>query len=392
MTLDEHVLSSHHRMLRETARSFVSQECPPSVVREAEASTLGYVPALWERMAAMGWLGLPFPEQYGGAGPDFLGMALVLEALGYGAVPSPLFSSVILGGLQLYEAGSEEQRSAILPALIQGRQHLALALYEASGRLGSEEVHTRAEPASGGFTLHGAKMFVLDAHLADLLIVVASTRQDTAPQQGVTLLLVPARDGTVTLHPLLTTAGDRQFEVVFEDTRVPFNSLVGVLHQGWPSLEAVLQKATALKCAEMLGGAQAVLDMAVAYAKRRVQFGRPIGSFQAVQHHLVDVYREVELGRMLTYEAIRLIDQGLPSGRHVAMAKAKMSHVFPFATQIAHQVHGGVAYHTDYPLEIYYRRALASQAFLGGASELLEAVARDLPSFTPYHPHHLDEP
>ena len=361
------VLTEAQRMLKSSAREFLERECPKELVRAMETDDVGYSPETWRRMAELGWLGWPFPQEYGGSAGDFFDLALLVEEMGYAAAPTPLFSSVVMGGLLIAEAGSHAQKRELLPRVATGDLLLTVAYAEGNGELDDAGISATAERQGGEFVLRGVKNFVADAHAAERLICVMRTRQSRSPFQGVSLFLVDAGDPGIRIRRMATTAGNNQFEIELSGVQVGADALVGGLHEGGAALHKILLEATALKCAEMVGGAQAVLDMTVDYVKQRVQFGRPIGSFQAVQHHCVNMYRDLLACRMLAYQACWRVGCGIPGEEAVSAAKLKLSRAYPAITRTAHQVTGAVGYYTEYPLELYTRRAMAAAVSFGGA-------------------------
>lgn len=374
----EILLTEAQEMLKKSAREFLKKECPKTLTRELEQREEGHSQDLWRKMAEMGWLGMLFPERYGGSDSHFLDVALVVEEMGYSALISPFFSTVVESGLLILEAGNEKQKHEFLPRIASGEHLMSLAFIEPDARIDALGVSLAASRQKGGFILNGTKLFVSHARIADHLICIARTRKRGAPEGSISLFLVDARDPGLECRPLHTTASDNQWEVVFKDVHTPGENVLGEWNEGWPPLSRTLQKATALKCAEMLGGARAALDLTVEYAKSRVQFGRPIGSFQAVHHHLADMYRDIVTSRLLTYQAAWRLGEGLPAVKEVAMAKAKLSYAYPAVTRMAHQIHGGAGYYTDYDLEIYYRRALAGQVGYGDTPYHREIIAKEL--------------
>ncbi|MCZ6615376.1 MAG: acyl-CoA/acyl-ACP dehydrogenase, partial [Chloroflexi bacterium] len=301
------VLSEGQEMLKRSARELLRAECSSDLVRAMESDERGYPPPLWQRMAQLGWLGLPFPQRYGGGSGSFFDLALLVEELGYAAAPTPFLSSTLLGGLVLLEAGSTEQRRSLLPGVASGELLLSLAYLNGDGDPDDIGADDSAEPSGDGFVLHGVKRFVPDAHIAGHLLWLARTRSGRSASRGLSLFLIDPKDPAVHLRPMMTAAGDKQFEVTITEKVVSAGDAVGRLHSAGAPLQRVLLKVTALKCAEMVGGAQAVLDMTVDYVQKRVQFGRPIGSFQAVHHHCADMYRDLQMGRLLAYQAAWLL-------------------------------------------------------------------------------------
>jgi len=260
-------------MLSKDARRFLGDKCPKTFVREMEEDEAGYSPELWKEMADLGWMGLVIPEEYGGQGMSFMDLAALLEEMGRACLPGPFFSTVVLGGALVLEAGSEEQKKQLLPQIADGEMIMSLALLESSGLYDPERIAMTATPGGDGYMLDGTKLFVTDAHIADTLICAART------EIGISLFLIDAKSPGVNCKLLKTIASDRQCEVTFDRITVPKENLLGELNGGWPVVEKVLMQAAAAKCAEMIGGAQQVLEMVVNYAKERQQFGKPIGSF-----------------------------------------------------------------------------------------------------------------
>jgi alkylation response protein AidB-like acyl-CoA dehydrogenase len=366
-------LTDDQSLIAETARDFAREVMPPARVRELEASEHGFDPTVWRRMAEMGWAGAIFPEEYGGAGLGLFELGLIAEALGGGAVPSPLFSTVVEAGALLLEAGSDAQRKAWLPRIAAGDAILTSALLEPSGQLAPEAMRVQATRAGNGYAIGGTKLFVRDAGTAEGIAVLART--GPAPHD-LTFLLVPAGTPGVTKRRLLAAGGEALWEVAFDDARVDADAVIGTPGGAWPHAESLVRRGAALKAAEMVGMGQASLDMTLAYAKTRHQFGVPIGSFQGVQHHCAEMLRDLQVCRLLTWQACARLAAGLPAEREVAMAKAKCGVAIPALTRTAHQIHGAIAYYRDYPLELHYHRAIAAQAAYGDALHHRSALAR----------------
>ncbi|MEW6034570.1 MAG: acyl-CoA dehydrogenase family protein [Chloroflexota bacterium] len=371
-------LSEEQEMLRKMARDFLANECPKKLVREMEGDEKGYSPELWKKMAELGWMGLVLPEEYGGGAGTFLDLAILLEEMGRACLPGPFFSTVVLGALTLVDAGSEEQKRKLLPQVAAGKAILTLALTEPSATWNAGGVTLKAVHEGDHYLLSGTKLFVPDAHVADRLIVVARTGGGKKPEEGITLFLVDARSPGIRFEVLKTIASDKQCEVAFDKVKVAAEDVVGKVGQGWEVVEKVLRRAAVAKCAEMVGGAQQVLEMTVQYAKDRVQFERPIGSFQAIQHHCANMVTDVDGARLIAYEAAWLVSEGLPCAKEVAMAKAWVSDAYRRVVVLGHQVHGGVGFTKDHDMELYYRRAKAGELAYGDGDHHREVVAAEL--------------
>ena len=371
-------LSETQQMLKNSAREFLSQECQPTLVREMEEDAKGHSPQLWQQMTGLGWTGLAFPEEYGGAGGDFLDLAILIEEMGRALVPGSFFSTVVLGGLTVLDVGNTDQRQDLLPNICQGQIIMTLALTEPSASFEPSGIQVGARRDGDDYIIDGTKLFVPDALVADGLIVVARTSQHEDPASGITNFLVPTTSLGVNISPLDTVADDKQCEVVLDQVRVPESAILGEIDMGWPIVERAMQRAAAGKCMEMLGGAEAVLDLTVEYAKQRVQFGRPIGSFQAVQHQCAEMATQVECCRYVAYQAAWNIADGDSSGTPVAMAKAFISESYRKVCAIAHQSHGAIGFTKDHNLQLYTRRARAQEVAFGDASYHKERVTQAL--------------
>jgi alkylation response protein AidB-like acyl-CoA dehydrogenase len=371
-------LSEEQEMLKELARDFLQKECPKRLVRQLDESDEGYSSELWHKMAELGWMGLVFPEKYGGSERNFLDLTILLEEMGYNIVPGPFFSTVVLGGLTVLTAGSEEQKMEFLPKIASGEMILSLALTEPTASYDAASVKTKAIAHNGKYVIKGTKLFVLNANVADYILCVARTKQAKNPENGITLFLVDAKSPGVKCTLLKTLARDKQCEVVFDNVTVSEKSIVGERDGGWPIVKDVLQKATVAKCAEMVGGTQAALDMAVNYAKERVQFGRPIGSFQAIQHYCANMATDVSGSRFVTYKAAWKVSEGLTAALDVAIAKAWASEAYGRVTLSAHQIFGAIGFTMDHDIHLYYRQAKAAEIIFGDADFQRAIVAREL--------------
>jgi alkylation response protein AidB-like acyl-CoA dehydrogenase len=358
-------LTEIQQMLKNSAREFLSQECPLTLVREMEEDGRGYTDELWRQIAGLGWPGIAFPEQYGGTGGSFLDLAVLLEELGRSLTPGPFFSTVVLGGFTVLDAGTDTQKQHILTGICAGQTLMTLALTEASATYEPWGIETTATREGDGFRIDGQKLFVPDAHAATVLLVAARTSQSDNPAQGITLFFVNADTPGLTVNQLSTISSDRQCEVVLEGVTVPAEAVLGEVDEGWPIIQRALQRAVAGKCVEMMGGADAVVEMTVEYAKQRTQFGRPVGTFQAVQHHCANMATDVEGCRQVAYQAAWKISEGEPAEREVAMAKAWVSAAYQRVCNLAHQCHGAIGFTKEHDLQLYTRRAKVQELTYG---------------------------
>jgi alkylation response protein AidB-like acyl-CoA dehydrogenase len=373
--------SAEQDMLRQIARDFLAENCPMALVRQLMDDERGYNPELWKAMADLGWLGLAFPEAYGGQGLGFVDLTVILEEMGAVLLPSPFFASVLLAGQTILLGGSEAQKHDYLPKIADGSLLATLALTEPSGRFDAQGVaDVKASPTAEGFSLSGTKLFVPDAHVADVLVVAARTKESGDKSYGISLFLVDRNAPGVSVTLLKTMDQTRkQCEVVFENVTVGRDRLLGMLDMGWPVLQKVLNIATAALCAEMVGGAQRVLDISVAYAKERVQFGRPIGSFQAIKHKCAEMMLQVESAKSAAYYAAWAVDEDVSeTPLAVSMAKAYCSDAYRYTAGEGIQVHGGIGFTWEHDMHLYFKRAKYSEFTFGDATHHRELVAQEI--------------
>ena len=368
-------LSPDQELLQQSAAEYLAAECPPTLVREVARDEDGYPRALYRKMAELGWMGLVVPEAYGGAGLGQLDLALLCEQLGRAVVPGPFFSSAVLATLAILYGGSSVQKKRWLPRLASGEVVGALALLEESDRIDAGGVAMRARARGGGWALSGTKLFVTDAHVADVLVVAARTTG--RDEEGVTLFLVPRDTPGVKVLPLPSIDVTRRpMEVRFENVELAKDAVLGAAGKGWKPLARVLDAAAVALAADCLGGAQRALELAVEYTKVREQFGRVIGSFQAMKHIAAEMVSEIEPARALVWYAAYAAD-ALPreAPRAAAMAKACLSDVYSRVANRAVQMHGGIGFTWEHDLHFWFKRAKWNELAYGDATWHRERVA-----------------
>jgi alkylation response protein AidB-like acyl-CoA dehydrogenase len=369
--------SEEQEMLRRSARDFLAKECPPKLVRKLMDGPDAYDPALWKKMAGLGWTSLGIPESHGGAG-GFLDLIVVLEECGRALLPGPFFATMGLAVPALIEAGSEAQKKEALGAIAEGKARATLAFTEPSGRWDAAGVTLAAKPVGGGWQLDGVKLFVPDADSADYTVVAARTRGEG--EDGISLFLIKGRPKGMTVTPLKTLDMTRRWnEVRFDRVELGADALMGPPHKAWPALKRALEWATGALCAEMVGGAQKVLEASTEYAKTRHQFGKPIGIYQAVSHKLADMLVLSESGRSATYYAAWTVEADAPDRALASsMAKAYVSDAYRKVAGDGIQVHGGIGFTWEHDMHLYFKRAKASEVTLGDATYHRELVAQAL--------------
>ncbi|TDC82258.1 acyl-CoA dehydrogenase family protein [Actinomadura sp. 7K507] len=350
-------LTEDQGLIADTARELLESRSATAGARAMDGDPAGHSTALWKEMADLGWTGLAFPEEHGGVGGDFLDVCLLFEQLGYAQVPSPLLASVACCGMPVARFGTSGQRERWLGAISGGEIVTAAPL--PWDRPGDGPVAARD---GDGFVVSGTATFVPYAASAEHILVVAHL--DGGPHA----FWVDA--SSVTLHPLGAVGVDRPCDVELPDVYVPAEAALGADAAGAISLFGA-----AATCAEMVGAAQRVLDMTVGYAGEREQFGRPVGSFQAVQHHCANMSIDVLGSRFIAYEAIWLLSVNRDATQEVSMAKAWVSEAYERVCALGHQVHGAIGFTQEHDLHLFTRHAMAASLSYGDGDLHFDALA-----------------
>ncbi len=364
--------------LRAQARAFLADHSSPEDVRRAMESELGWDADLWKRIGSeLGWPAVVVPEAYGGLGLTWVELAALMEVMGEALLCAPFFSSVCLGGTALIVAGSEEQKQQHLPGIAEGGTLATLALTEPAGRWDADGVEALARRDGDGFVLSGTKRFVPDGHTADL-IVIAARAEGSRGEAGISLFCVPGESTGLEREALPTMDQTRrQAQLELRDVRVPASALMGEEGGGWPELRRTLDLAAVALAAEQVGGAQRCLDLAVAYAKERVQFGRPIGSFQAIKHKCAEMMMAVESARSAAYYASCVAAEDSPElSLAASLAQATCSDACFRCAAECIQIFGGVGFTWEYEPHVYFKRAKSSETLLGDPAYHRERVAQ----------------
>ncbi len=356
--------SEEEQLLKNAAREFLEAEVSTALVREMELDENGYPPALWRQMADLGWLGLAISEEYGGQDLPLTYLGLVMEELGRVLAPVPLHSTMV-AALTVAEAGTEEQKRELLPGVCSGDMVMTWAVIERDPRLIPSAIADQAQPDGDGWILNGSKMFVDNFNVARRCLVAARTAPASDDNEGISLFLIDPNGAGVSQTPLVTIAKDKQSRVTFDSVKVTDAALVGELHHGWPIVERMLERATALLCCQMIGATRKDAEMAIDYAKNRVAFGRPIGSFQSIQHMCADMLLFTDGAQLLTYEALWKMDRGLPAGVEVSQAKAFANEKCEAVVRQSQVIHGGIGFMMEFDLHLWLRRVSAYTMRLG---------------------------
>ena len=375
----EFTLNEEQQMLKGIARDFLESRCPKAHVRDMLTDEKGYSPELWQEMAELGWQGLMFPEEYGGTGGDFVDMALLIEEMGRALLPGPFIPTVVYGGVAILKAGTSEQKKEFLPRIAQGELILTLALQESADRFDAEGVAMEAVEEGDHYILSGTKILVPYAHVADYIICVCRGRGGGDAADGISLFLVDAKGEGITCTTRTAFDGRKLCDVKLDKVKVSKANMLGELQGGWPLVETLIDHGYVAMCAEAVGGAQMAMEMSVSYAQERIQFGRPIGTNQAIKHKCADMFVNVECGRSIMYWAAWAVDEVVAEASlAVPMAKSWCCDAYRRVTADSIQVHGGIGFTWDHDLHLYFKRAKTLEYTFGDSDYQREIVVREL--------------
>ena len=369
--------SEDQEALRDTVRKFLEAKSPSAEVRRLMDTTTGYDPAVWNQMGQeLGLQSLHIPEEFGGQGFTFVELGIVFEEMGRVLLCAPYFSTVALAANAILNAGSDAAKQELLPGIASGETIATVAFTEDNGRWDAAGVTMVATPTADGYTLDGHKMFVLDGHVADKIVVVARLA-NTEGEDGIGFFAVDG-DANGLTRAALSTMDQTRKQARLEFAGVAATAL-DTPGSGWAAWSKTLDQAGVLLSNEMVGGAQFVLDMAVQYAKDRVQFGRPIGSFQAIKHKCADMLLEVESAKSAAYYASWAAAEDNDELPVVAsLAKAYCSDAYFHAAAENIQIHGGIGFTWEHDAHLYFKRAKSSEILLGDATYHREQLAQRL--------------
>ena len=367
--------SEEQEMLRDMVRGVSGEYASFDVVREMEDDPTGYPAELWKQLGELGLLGLLVPEQYSGSGQSMLEAAVVYEEFGRALVPSPHFPSCVMGVGVLQLAGSQEQKQEWLPKIVSGEVILTPAWIEPGGGFGARGVQLQAKLDGAEYRLSGTKRHVPFASSATRLVVLVRTGDGG---DGVDLLLVDPKSAGIEMTQQRSMGSDTQYKVVFDDVRVPVENRIGAAGSGWKTWDAAMHDGIILLAAQAMGGAEKALEITVEYAKERVQFDKPLGSFQAIAHYLADAATTVDGGKTLVYEAAWASSKGKSISRLAPMAKLFACQTYRDVTAMCEQVWGGVGFTIEYDIQLFFRRAKQLQITWWDTRYLEELVASDV--------------
>ena len=374
----EFSLREETKMLKSNAEKFMKEKSPSSFVKNILKEEKGFSPALWKEMADLGWLGLIHGEAYGGSGGDFFDLFVLFEEMGKALLPSPFFCSAVFAGLLIQGAGDDRLRKEYLPGIVQGKRILTVGLRNEQGVYDHPDPELEArETGEGSYRIKGIRLLVPYAHVADQILVCAGLRKGTK-SFGPTLFKTKNNGPGVRVVPLHTLTEEKQFAVTYTDFAAAPQDLIGSPGKGAEVIERIMPRLITLKCGEMVGGLSRVVDMTVDYVKQRVQFGKPLGALQVIQHTCADMTTFLDTARLIAYQAASLLSAGLPCAKEVAMAKAWCSDVYKRSTQMAHQMHGGIGFTEEHDLHLYYKHAKAAELEFGDSWHHRQKVGEEM--------------
>jgi len=375
--------SKDQDLIRKSAREFIEKECPKEKVRELKQDKKGFDTKIWKKMANLGFMGLVIAEEYHGTEGDFLDLMIFMEEIGRNIFPCPFFITVCQCAPAIEEFGTAAQKKNILPKIAEKGEIWSYAINEDKADYEASDIQLSAVAKGDGYVLNGTKLFVPYANSAKKILVVGRTTQSDNPEEGITLFIVDANSDGVEIEEIPTAAKDMKCEVRFNNVTVLKDDVLGEIDKGWDIVDYVLQYGAVLKSAEMSGGTQAALDIANKYAKERFQFGKPIGSFQSLQHRLVKMLTEVDGLKNLVYEAAWNIDEGTPNKMLNSMVKVKANNVYHRVCFDAVYIHGAIGWTEEMDISLYLLRAKANENDCGGTNFHRERIAKELESYEP---------
>jgi 3-oxocholest-4-en-26-oyl-CoA dehydrogenase beta subunit len=360
--------TNEQKLLKDSVRNFFKKELGGKL---SELS-LDFDRKLWKKMAGLGWLGVLISEENGGEGMSFMDLAIVLYEMGYASFASPYLTTAYLCPELLKEFGSPDQKKSLLPKIADGSLVVTNGLFEMDNEFGFRTVETRAVKKEDGFTINGAKFFVPYAEDADMILTLAKTG---AADNDLTVLLLSRAAAGVQIEPLTAMGIEKQYQVTLTDVKVVGDSIIGKVNQGKKALEHALLKAAVAKSAEMCGGGERSMEIAVDYAKVREQFGKKIGSFQAIQHHCANMLTFFETSKWIMFDSAWRISDGVSYEEEASMCKAWVSKNYRDLTAISHQVMGGYGFMEETGLCRFFEHAKASESMFGDTDYHLGRIA-----------------
>jgi alkylation response protein AidB-like acyl-CoA dehydrogenase len=370
--------TDEQKMFRDASRKFLEAECPATFVRSLMEDENAHDPAFWKKQVDMGWTGMLVPEAYGGVGGTLTDMIVVAEEMGRAVMPGPFYGTSVTGVTLLSLLGSEDQKQPILTSVAAGDRLLSPAVLESGGCMNCESIHTFAEHRQGKYILNGEKLFVPDANVSHTLLVAARTTRGAGPDRGVSLFLVETGAPGVAVEQMPGVDRSRRVcRVTLDNVTIGEEGLLGKRDEAWPALVRAMEMTHVPQCCELVGLAEKTLEMVTEYLKIRVQFNKPIGVFQALQHRCADIMVHNELAKSLAYYACYSVETNKPDAAvALAMAQAYCSETAKHTVSDGIQLFGGIGFTWEHDIHLYQRRVLSLSFNMGTLEEQRERVAR----------------
>ncbi|MBW1792437.1 MAG: acyl-CoA dehydrogenase family protein [Deltaproteobacteria bacterium] len=360
-------ITREHLMLQDSARDFIKKEHSFDRLREfKKESPLKYSRKVWEKMAKLDWLGLIYPEKYNGTEMDLSYAMVLLEEFGRGMLPEPWISTVLLGGNLILSGGSEEQKENFLPAIASGKLLMTLAYLEEGGRYDPNFCAAGTRKSGKEFSISGKKIFVIDGSAADKFVVSARTSGAVYDREGITLFIIDKNADGVTITPVKTMDGRYAAIIDLDEVSVTEGDVIGEVDYGYNLMSDAIDQATAGLCAEMIGGMKTTLKLTVRHLSDRIQFGKHLGSFQALQHKSADMFINQELATSAVYYAVAsIVEKSAERVSAVAIAKAKCSQAYIENTKTAIQLFGAFGFTSEADIGFFFKRAKVAEILFG---------------------------
>jgi pimeloyl-CoA dehydrogenase small subunit len=373
-------LSDEQRLLQDSITRLMGDRYAFEQRKNYLKAPEGFSTALWSQYAELGLLGLPFAEEYGGFGGGAQEIMLVMQAFGRALILEPFLATVVLSGAALRVAGSDAQKSAMLPAIAEGRMKLAFAHSERQARYDLTDVVTTAKRGGGGWVLDGAKSVVVHGDAADRLVLSARTSGDRYDADGITLFLVDTTAPGLARRGYATRDEQRAADVALSNVTVADGDVLGEVGKGFSIVQRIVEAGVAATAAEAIGAMEAMHSMTLEYSKTREQFGKPIGSYQVVQHRLADMFMTMEQGRSMAMLATMMVEQpdAAERARKIAMAKVGVGQAGRYVSQSAIQMHGGIGMTEEYAVGHYFRRCMVIERLFGDPAYYLQKLADEV--------------
>jgi len=367
--------NKEQKMYQDSARDFFVKECSFDLLREIFSTEEGYSKEHWNKIAHLGWTGMIIGEEYNGIGGTFLDLCPIIEEMGRSMFPGPFLVTAVSAAALISKEGDERIKKKILPLISDGKAIVSIAIGETGTEAAPEDIKTTAKRTDDGYILNGSKLFVPYAHVSDYIICLAL--DESVPGGGLTLFMVDGNSSGLECTPIPTFSVDKYSKVDFKEVKTKQRDIIGTPGMGWEAAEKLMTFAAASACVQMIGGMERVLEMTVDWVKNRKQFGMPIGSFQAIQHHCAEMAIDVESSKFITYQAAWKLSKTFDAKREVSMAKAWTGDAYQRLTATAIQVHGAMGFTEEYNLHYYYKQAKSLQLMHGGSRYHKQKVAKD---------------